>query len=490
MVRSRKDTGEYLDRKVPIELQEGLRESAQVSSVFVYPACQVSNPWLGFGGSFTESSAVTLKRMSRAKREEVMRAYFGPPSGNQGLCYTMGRVPIGSCDFSLKSWSCGDTKDDPELKGFTIARYREAILPMLLRASELSGKPLQMLASPWSPPTWMKTSGTFNREGRVKSDCYAAWARHFVLFVQEMEAAGVPIWAVSVQNEPEASQRWESCQWSAEMERDFVAQHLGPALEDAGLDVKIIIWDHNRDGMLERAAIAYSDPKASRYIWGVGYHWYGDGRFETWPECCAVNFEERATGSHAVELRAQAGFNNVRRVAELRPDKHILFTESCQELDGVPLAKAQGDWKLGERYAMNIIADINSGTEGWIDWNLCLDEQGGPNHARNFCVAPIICDTRNDRVLYQPAYFYLGQFSRYIRPGARRVTCGTSRDVLEVTAWLNVDGTVVVVVLNQSDDDAGYWLKVHGVGATTVDAPARSITTLILGEELDEDRGH
>jgi O-glycosyl hydrolase len=358
-----------------------------------------------------------------------------------------------------------------------------------------------------------------------------------------MAKAGCPLWAVSVQNEPEAPTPWDSCLYSAEEERDFVRDFLGPALERAGLfpSLKIVVWDHNRDAMFERAAVAYSDPEAEKYIWGVGYHWYGDARFEVWPGRVEVNYADRARDQLASivarlrdrdkrrakdgkppedekvvaarwkkfdgltwmaglpspqsietsprtfpELRSRLGFENVRRVADLRPDKHILFTEGCQELGGRPLSSVMNDWWLGERYAMNIISDMNAGCEGWIDWNLCLDENGGPNHKGNMCVAPIICDTRSNKLAFLSPFWYLGHFSRYIRPGARRVLCASSRDALETTAFVNMDGSLAVVVMNQSNADFTFWLKVAGSGAANVEAPARSITTFLMREDSKE----
>ncbi|CAE7578715.1 GBA [Symbiodinium sp. CCMP2592] len=220
----------------------------------------------------------------------------------------------------------------------------------------------------------------------------------------------------------------------------------------------------------------YDDPVASEFVWGMAYHWYGDARFETWPPRVEVPFQDRQQeGAVVKELKACAGFENVRRVADLRPDKHLLFTEGCQELGERPLASVLGDWKIAERYAMNIIADMNSGCEGWIDWNLVLDQEGGPNHVGNNCVAPVICDTSKDAVLYQPAFWYLGHFSRYIRPGAQRLLCSTTRDALEVTAYKNVNGAIAVVVLNQSEEPISFWLKVkEGIEqrATALLAPA------------------
>lgn len=453
---------------------------AQDSSVFISPANLTGHPLLGFGGSFTEASAVTLQKMGEAEQAEVLQACFDRKAG---LGYTLGRVPIGSCDFGLGNWTCGELAEgDQKLSGFSLRRYEEAILPMLRRAADIAEAPLKLLASPWTPPPWMKTKPQFNGDAHLRPECGQVWALHYAKFVQEMRRLGVPIWAVSVQNEPEAAMTWEACIYTAEEERDFVRDHLGPTLEGEGLgDVKILVWDHNRDGMLERAAVAYSDPEAAKYIWGVGYHWYGDARYESWPERTEVPFADRQRNDAQIfELRARVGFDNVRRVAELRPDKHILFTEGCQELGGRPLSALLGSWKVGERYAMNIIADLNSGCEGWIDWNLLLDETGGPNHVGNLCSAPIICDTKTNTILYQISYWYMLHFSRWIRPGARRALCASSRDVLEITAWVNLDGSLSVVVMNQGGEAIDFWLKVAGSGAARTQAPARSITTFVL----------
>ena len=263
----------------------------------------------------------------------------------------------------------------------------------------------------------------------------------------EYEREGVPVWAVSVQNEPLADQRWDSCLYSAEEERDFVRDHLGPALRDAGLgDVKIVIWDHNRDLMVERAAVVFSDPKASSFVWGTGFHWYG-------PEC----------------------FDHVQQVHDAWPDKHLLFTEGCQE--GGPHL---GSWEVGERYARNVIHDLNRWTVGWIDWNLLLDEQGGPNHVGNFCSAPILADTRHGVLMHQSAYWVLGHFARFIRPGAGRVLAVAAQGI-DATAYANPDGSTVVVATNPHDDGLRFALDIDGrCGA--VDLPPRSIATLVSSQ--------
>lgn len=490
VIRTQKDSEERLTNVGSEPLGYDGSKGAQDAAVFiVLGSDDCRKPFIGIGGSFTESSAVVLQKMSKDKQEEALTAYFDK---EKGIGYNFGRLHMGSCDFSVENWTCGDIaeEEDHELKNFNIDRYHEAILPLMKRAYALVGSAMPLLVSPWSPPKWMKTTGKWSGDGRLREDCGAAWALHFAKFVKALAAVDIPTWAVSVQNEPEAAQRWESCIYSGLEEKNFVRDHLGPTLAKQGLgDVKIIIWDHNRDGMLERAAIAYSDPKAEQYIWGCAYHWYGDPRFETWPPRVEVMFKDRQRSMVDIcELKSRVGFDNVRRVADLRPDKHIIFSEGCQEMGkGRKLEEVIGMWITGERYGMNMITDFNAGCEGWIDWNLYLDEQGGPNHVGNFCDAPIILDTKNNEIIYEASYWYMGHFSKFIQPGALRLLSSTSRDALQVVSYANPDSTIAVIIMNQSEVELDFWLKVGGGStdatlAVKLSSKPRSISTYILEE--------
>ncbi|HXR48699.1 MAG TPA: glycoside hydrolase family 30 protein [Candidatus Limnocylindrales bacterium] len=417
-------------------------EKREVGDIFVDPTKRFQTIE-GFGGAFTEAAAVTLQKLGPVNRERVLRACF---DRHEGHGYSLCRTHINSCDFALGNYAYDETPGDFELKHFSIERDQRALLPMIQDAQRIAGAPLKLFASPWSPPAWMKTTGQMNHGGKLKPDCRDAWARYFVRYVQEYAKAGVAIWGVTVQNEPEAKQIWDSCIYTPEEERDFVRDHLGPALERAGLgNVKIIIWDHNRDRIVERVQPAFDDPAASRYIWGAGFHWYVADKFE-----------------------------NIQLVHDTWPDRKLLFTEGCQE--GGPHT---GEWALGERYARSIIRDLNHWTVGWVDWNLVLDTSGGPNHVGNFCSAPILADTEKDELLFQSSYYYLGHFSRFIRPGARRILCATTRDDLEATAFVNPDDTVAVVVLNRTDKEQQFSLRLPAGGAASA-IPARSISTFVL----------
>jgi glucosylceramidase len=393
----------------------------------------------GFGGAFTEAAAVTWLGLGEPLREELLRAYF---SRQDGHGYSLCRIPMGSCDFALGSYSHLEQPDSC----FSIDRDQKAIIPFIKAAQQAAGRPIKLLASPWSPPGWMKSNGRMVQGGILRPECRQAWARCYVRFIQAYSDADIPIWGVSVQNEPEAAQRWESCLWTAQEECDFVRDFLGPELEAAGLgQVRIIIWDHNRDRMFERAQVVYSDPAAARRVWGTGFHWYGED-----------------------------GFDQVQRVHDAWPGKQLLFTEGCQE--GGP---HHGSWELGERYARSMINDLNRWTAGWIDWNLLLDHRGGPNHVGNFCSAPILVSPTGNALLRQSSYFYLGHFARFVRPGALRALCASTSRELESTAFVNTDGSVAVVVLNRGEQAKRFALRVDPDQLAVARMPPRSIATYL-----------
>ncbi len=433
--------GSGLAEQPPLPVQSPGSDGSDLPGVFVDP--QRSFQCLeGFGAAFTEAAAVTWQKLDATNRERVLRDYFDPVHGHG---YTLCRVHMNSCDFALGNYAHVETPGDVDLKSFNIDRDRQALLPFIKAAQAVAQQPIKLLASPWSPPAWMKSNGQMNRGGHLLPQYRQAWARCYVRFIQEYAAEGVPIWAVSVQNEPAATQTWDSCIYSAEEERDFVRDFLGPELAKAGLaHIKIVIWDHNRDHLVQRASTVYSDPEAAKYVWGAGFHWYGEPHFEQ------------------VQLTHDAW-----------PDKQLLFTEGCQE--GGPHT---GSWNLGERYAHNIINDLNRWTVGWIDWNLLLDDSGGPNHVGNLCSAPILIDRANDALMHQSSFYYLGHFSRFIKPGARRVLCAASRQDLESTAFVNPDGSVAVVVMNRTEVSIRFRLCLDGVEAAT-ELPPHSIATYL-----------
>ncbi|SFQ05288.1 glycoside hydrolase family 30 protein [Hymenobacter arizonensis] len=416
--------------------------------VFVDPG-HTFQTMLGIGGALTDAAAETFAKLPKPQQQELLRAYYSPTAG---IGYTLARTSIHSSDFASGSYTYVAEKDEA-LKSFSVKHDEQFRIPFIKQAQAAAGGRLTLYASPWSPPGWMKDSGTMLRGGKLMPQYRQAWADYFVKFIRAYEQQGIPVWGLTVQNEPMATQKWESCIFTGEEERDFIKSYLGPTLQKAGLGSrKLIAWDHNRDLLYQRASAVLDDPQAAKYVWGIGYHWY-----ETW------------TGS-AMQ------FDNVKRVHEAYPDKNLLFTEGC--LEKFEFAKVDR-WDLGEKYGMSMIGDFNAGTVGWTDWNVLLDETGGPNHVGNFCYAPIIGDTKTGKLIYTNAYYYIGHFSKFIRPGAKRIISSANRDALQTTAFRNPDGSVAVVVMNQTDQPLEFQLRLAGQGAKSTSA-AHSIMTFVV----------
>jgi len=402
---------------------------------------------LGFGGALTDAAAETFYKLPDDAREEVLTAYYDPI---RGIGYTLGRTHINSCDFSTSTYAYAEVEGDVALEHFNIERDRRLRMPLIKAALAKAGGKLTLFASPWSPPAWMKTNDSMLMGGRLRPEYRQVWADYYVRFLEAYQREGISFWGLTVQNEPGAGPKWESCMYTAEEERDFVRDFLGPTLHrSAYSNVNLIVWDHNRGYMYQRAATVLNDPEAARYVWGVGFHWYGG-----------------------------EAFGNARLVGQVYPDKHLLFTEGCiTKFDGARLH----EWEWGERYGRAIINDLNSGAVGWTDWNILLDETGGPNHVSNFCYAPIIGDTRSGALTYMNSYYYLGHFSKFIRPGAQRIAAASNKDALLVTAFRNPDGRVATVMMNTGDVPMQIYFTLDGRTAYVASEP-RSILTLVSRE--------
>jgi glucosylceramidase len=436
---SRTDTVSFKKMGQPLETQ---------ICVFVDPNKR-GQTILGIGGALTDSSAETFAKIPAAKQQEVLDAYYDP---NKGIRYTLARTNIHSCDFSSGSYTYV-REGDKDLSTFSLEHDRRYRIPFIKRVINATGGRLTLFASPWSPPAFMKTNNDMLHGGKLRPEFHQSWANYYTKFIKAYEREGIPIWGITIQNEPMATQTWESCIYSAEDERDFLKNFLGPTMKRAGLgDKKILGWDHNRDLIYQRVSTLLQDPGAAKYLYGIAFHWY-----EPWSG-------------------GQMMFDNVRLVHETFPDKPLLFTE------GTPAsfdAARIHDWSLGEHYGFSMINDFNSGAIGWTDWNVLLDEQGGPNHVGNFCFAPIHADTRTGELTYTNSYYYIGHFSKFIRPAARRVAASPSRSALLSTAFVNPDRTVSVVVMNRGEEKVPYFLWVDG-NAAEVTSPPHSIQTLVF----------
>jgi len=406
----------------------------------------------GFGGAFTEAAAWVWTQLPEDEKQQVLNAYFDRKSG---IGYTYGRTHMNSCDFSLGNYAAASVPGDVELRNFSVERENQYLWPFIHAASKVAGTSIPLLVSPWSPPAWMKTNQDMNNGGSLLPEYRDAWARYYAKYIDAMRGAGLQVFGITIQNEPEATQVWESCRFTASEEAQFLGAHLGPVLSEHGIDdVRVFVWDHNRDLAYARAQEIFDDPMAARYAHGIAIHWYsGDD------------------------------FDQVLRTNQAYPEKEIVFTEGCIE-GGVRL----GRWDRGEIYAHNIIGDLNAGVSLWLDWNLLLDQRGGPNHVGNYCDAPVVADLDAKRLHFQSSYAYIGHFSRFIQPEAVRISADTANGEpapLEATAVENPDGSLVCVVLNATDVSRRIALSLEERVSSEIRIPEHSITTCVWSRRTD-----
>lgn len=401
----------------------------------------------GFGGALTEATTAVLKQMSNEQKRAVLEAYFGKNSLN----YNLARITINSSDFGYGNYDYLDGID-VMLKSFTLKKEETRAIPALKEINAIRGEKIKLFASPWSPPAFMKTNKMMNEGGKLLREHYETWAKYFALYLKAMKNYDLAVDFISVQNEPEAKQRWESCLWTAEEEAIFIRDYLVPELKANKLDTKIFIWDHNRDEIVRRARITLNDPEVRKHVYGIAYHWY-------------------VSDAH----------HHLSIVHDMFPEKHLYFSEGCVEMANkvlVPLGET-GSWKHGETYGRNIINDFNNYNEAFIDWNLVLDERGGPNHVNNFCEAPVMYDTKNKEVVYNPSFYFIAHFAKYIKVGAKRLH--TVHDVerkFYACSYLNPDQKMVTVIQNEDDKDVDITLNIRGKTYLFL-VKGRSINTLL-----------
>jgi len=403
---------------------------------------------VGIGGALTDAAAETFAKMSAADQQKLLDAYYNKETG---IGYSLGRTHINSCDFSSHMYTYV-ADNDTALKTFNLKPEMEFRIPFIKKVIAAAGGKLTLFVSPWSPPAWMKTNNDVLHGGKLKPEFGQSWANYYVKYIKAYEALSIPVWGLTVQNEPMATQTWESCVYSAEDEAAFIKKYLGPTLVNSGLgNKKLMAWDHNRDLVYQQASTILSDKAATKYVWGIAFHWY-----ENW------------TGDHM--------FDNVRKVKEAFPATNVMLTEACL----YPYSWDQrADWKWGEVYGKNMINDFNNGAVGWTDWNVLLDETGGPNHVSNFCFAPVLYNTQTHQLFFMNSFYYIGHFSKFVKPGAKRIITSSSRAQLLTTGFKNTDGKYAVIVMNTSSEKIGFHLWIQGNAAAATALP-HSIATYII----------
>lgn len=427
----------------------------------------------GFGGSFTEASAYLLNQLSEAKRNEVLEAYFG----NDGAKYSLTRTHMNSCDFSLSNYSYAPIEGDVNLEHFSVEEDREDLIPMIKDAMAISEDGFKILTSPWTAPPWMKDNNSYVG-GKLLPKYYDTWALFFSKYLEAYKAEGIDVWGFTVENEPLGnSNNWESMHFTAEEMTDFVQNHLGPKLEEDGHDAKILGYDQNRGEELNHwVDVMYANEASSKYYDGTAVHWYAS-TYDVFPESLEYAHNKA-------------------------PNKYLIQSEGCVDSE-VPKWKDDQwywskeatdwgwDWATAEnkhlhpkyapvnRYARDIIGCLNNWVDGWIDWNMVLNKQGGPNWFENWCVAPVIVDPETDEVYYTPLFYTMSHFSRFIRPGAVRIGIENSDDELMATAVKNPDGSFAVVLFNEGDEAKGFNLKL-GEETKSINISGKAIQTIVI----------
>ena len=450
-----------------------LKSVEKTSAEFTLDANQTFQTIEGFGGAFTESSAYLLNQVSEKNRKEIIQSYFG----DEGARYSLCRTHINSSDFSLGHYAYDTIPGDTTLSSFSLREDEDDVIPFIQEAQEVSRNGFKIIASPWTAPPWMKDNDHWHG-GKLKKEYYGTWAKYFSLYANEMEKRDIPIWAFTFENEPLGNNaNWESMHYTPQEMMDFVKNHLHPTLKANQQDIHLLMYDQNKGKELDEWAEVYlQDPEFEPYFYGTAVHWY-NSTFSFFPE-------------------------SLEKTHALNPQKPIIQTEACIDAekpvwknDAKYWTKYATDWgydwaKEEEKYlhpkyapvhrlAGDIIGSLNHWVTGWVDWNLVLDTMGGPNHAKNWCTAPVIVNPETDEVYYTPLYYIMSHFSRFIVPGAQRIDLKGSHHALQTVAVKNPDNSVVMVIFNPSEQDLSYAVYHNGT-RTTNTISSQAIQTLVF----------
>ena len=394
----------------------------------------------GFGFTLTGGSAKLLWAMKADARAEILEQLFGVGENGIGTSYL--RLSLGSSDLDEYTFSYNQTPGDVDMEHFDLGYDRKYLIPVLKLILGINPD-IRLMASPWSAPAWMKTNNA-TVGGRLKEECYKAYALYFVKYIQQMKAEGIVIDAVTVQNEPLHGGNNPSMEMSPAEQADFIKNHLGPAFAANNIKTKIVIYDHNCDRSDYPLAVL-ADPEAYGFIDGTAFHLYG------------------------------GDISALSTVHDAHPDKSLYFTE---QWIGAP-ANFAGDVKWHIREV--IIGSMRNWSRIALEWNLASDPtcsihtSGGCTN----CLGAITID--GNKVTFNPAYYIIAHAAKYVRPGSVRVESGYSGnpDDLPNVAFLTPDNKVVILVLNNMDKKQTFNVKCGGTAFTT-ELAAGEVATYVL----------
>ncbi|MBO5460793.1 MAG: glucosylceramidase, partial [Ruminococcus sp.] len=358
------------------------------------------------------------------------------------------RIPIDSCDFSLGHYEADSDEADENFEKFSFERVEKYILPLLDAAEKAYGGKLDIMLSPWSPPVYMKTNADRNLGGKLKEEYRERWAEYICRYIEEYRNRGYKVTRLTMQNEPKAVQTWDSCIYTAAEEKEFLKDYMWPALVKHNLDdIEVYLWDHNKERIFEWAE-EIIDEETTDMVAGMAFHWYSGDHFEA-----------------------------LRMVKERFPDKKLLLSEACIEYSKFDA----GDYlKNAQKYAHDMIGNLNEGMNTFIDWNLVLDEMGGPNHVKNYCDAPYLLDMNKKELREGNILGYLWHFAHFIEPGSVRIAATKYTDKLEVTAFQKEE-KITVVILNRTDETIPAYIRLKDK-CVEITVEPNSISTGIVEE--------
>ncbi len=406
---------------------------------------------LGFGGAFTEAAAYNFYKLPKLKQDEIINLYFGEDS----IGYTLGRIHINSCDFSLKSYTFDDISGDYDLIYFDteVTHDNAVMIPFMIEAGMAvadksnNEDKLKLLASPWSPPSWMKKpdkkTGKQSMVGSAEPTgllddpkVHLAWANYISKFIEAYKYKGVNIWALTPQNEPEFAAPWEACAYNASAELQFINNYLGPIMRQNHPEVLLLAFDHNKDHLFHWAKTMIDgtgkDSTGKDYVDGMAFHWYA--------------------GENDRMLDGTYGYDALNLTHHYAKDKILLASEGCS-CPGVNI----DDWLRAERLSHDIIFDLLNYAQGWIDWNLLVDSNGGPNHLDNMCDAPIVLSNDYTTFHIQPKFYYMGHISKYIVPESVRIDSSIIGNYNFIDTDPNIRSGVEVGIFNCEKSVRQRW---------------------------------
>lgn len=440
MIITSEHSGEELQYSRDLEFVTDTGEENAV--VNLYPDV-LFEEFEGFGGALTDSAAYIYSLMQPAQKQKMLDTYFSPEQMNYGIV----RIHMDSCDFSTEMYEAMSEEKDKELQSFDFSRTEKYIIPMLRDAEKAAGRKLEIMLSPWSPPAFMKTNGSRKQGGSLKPEYYTMWAEYICRYIIEFQKRGFIVRRISLQNEPKAVQTWDSCVYTAQEEKRFLKDAMYYALKRHDLDqIEIFIWDHNKERIFERVR-EICDDLTKGMVTGAACHWY--------------------SGDH---------FENLSLVRQMYPEMKLIVSESCIEFSKFDSSDSEAN---AMRLSHEIIGDLNNGVTAFYDWNVVLDENGGPNHVGNYCLAPFLYDTKEHLLMPQLIQKHFYHFSHYIRGGARRIAFSKYTDELDMTAYKNQDGSIVIVFLNRTDRVQPVNIRMEGKIVQT-EVPEKSICTGLI----------